>query len=371
MDKPLRILHVMRAPVGGLFRHVADLARAQMHAGHAVGIVADSTSGSAQANQMLAELSSTLALGVKRIAMSRHVGPGDVSAVREVAAFARASEADVVHGHGAKGGAFARLASLPDTTLRVYTPHGGSLHFDRTNPVGLVYLGLESLLLARTDLLLFESAYARDTFARKVGAPAPERLRVIHNGVAMAEFEPVPPANTASDFVYVGELRHLKGVDVLIEALAGMDEPMTATIVGDGPDRAIFEQLVKLRGLSARVAFTGALPARKAFAMGHVLAVPSRAESLPYVVLEAAAAGLPVVATSVGGIPEIFGAQAQELVPPGDAIALRAALLRARAQARGSALTERVRAGFSLPVMAAQVLDAYGQARQARIRAAA
>ena len=68
------------------------------------------------------------------------------------------------------------------------------------------------------------------------------------------------------------------------------------------------------------------MPARAAFARGQLLVVPSRAESLPYIVLEAAAATVPMIVTNVGGIPEIFGADAATLMPPGDAAALARAI---------------------------------------------
>ena len=116
---------------------------------------------------------------------------------------------------------------------------------------------------------------------------------------------------------------------MLIDAIATLarnGHPVTATIVGEGPDRAAFEAAVTQRGLGDAVTFVGAMPARAAFALGRLLVVPSRAESLPYIVLEAAAAGLPMVATRVGGIPEIFGADAGELVPPADAAALARAI---------------------------------------------
>ncbi|MFD0935981.1 glycosyltransferase family 1 protein, partial [Methylobacterium trifolii] len=80
--KPCRILHVFRAPVGGLFRHVVDLARLQAAAGHAVGIVCDANTGGARAEQALAELGPCLGLGVTRIPMRRNPHLSDLSVLR-------------------------------------------------------------------------------------------------------------------------------------------------------------------------------------------------------------------------------------------------------------------------------------------------
>jgi glycosyltransferase involved in cell wall biosynthesis len=359
----LNILHVMRAPVGGLFRHVVDLARGQIASGHRVGLVVDASTGGARAEATLAELAPALALGLSRVAMSRQLGLRDVTACAHVAARIADAAADVVHGHGAKGGAYARLAR-GQRAIRAYTPHGGSLHYDWSSPAGFIYLASERLLMRRTDLFLFESAYGRDAFSAKIGAPG-ARARVAHNGVTATEFAPVAADPQATDLVFVGELRVLKGVDVLIEALAMLARDghrITATIVGEGPDRAAFEVAAATQGQAIR--FLGAKPARAAFALGRLLVVPSRAESLPYIVLEAAAAGLPLIATRVGGIPEIYGPDAGDLVPPGDPAALARVIGAALrdAAARGSLaqrLQARVRTAFSADAMTAAVLAAY------------
>jgi glycosyltransferase involved in cell wall biosynthesis len=366
--RPLNILHVLRAPVGGLFRHVVDLARGQAARGHRVGIVADDSTGGARAAATLAELTPVLALGVSRVEMSRQIGPSDAAAVRHVARRAAEVAADVLHGHGAKGGAYARLAGARDA-IRVYTPHGGSLHYRWSSPVGFLYLTLERALMARTDLFLFESEYGQDVFIAKIGAPR-TIARVVHNGVTAAEFAPVAPAPDAADLVFIGELRMLKGVDVLIEAigrLARGGRTVSANIVGDGPDRTAFEAAVSAQGLAQSVRFLGAKPARAAFALGRALAVPSRAESLPYIVLEAAAAGVPLITTRVGGIPEIYGPDAGLLIPPGDAAALARAIAAALdnpAAGRDTAarLQQRVRAQFSADSMTDDVLAAYREA---------
>jgi glycosyltransferase involved in cell wall biosynthesis len=370
-ERPLNILHALRAPVGGLFRHVMDLAACQAARGHRVGIVADSSTGGARADAAFAVLAPQLALGVMRLPMSRHIDFSDTAAMADISRRITDSRAEIVHGHGAKGGAYARLAS--HNALRVYTPHGGSLHYGWLSPVGLFYLAAERLLKRRTNLILFESQYGRDTFRAKIGEPA-SLVRVVHNGVTPDDFAPIEPAADATDLVFVGELRVLKGVDVLIAAMALMRDggrAVTATIVGDGPDRAKFEARVQALGLGDALRFTGALPARTAFARGRLMVVPSRAESLPYVVLEAAAAGVPLVATRVGGIPEIVGPDADRLVAPGDAgalaMALNAALADpAAAQAAAGRLRDRVQAHFSAEVMTDAVLAAYDDAMAER-----
>ncbi len=195
----------------------------------------------------------------------------------------------------------------------------------------------------------------------------------MHNGVAQGEFEPVPPALDARDLVFVGELRLLKGVDVLLDAialLAGQGRAVTATIVGDGPDKSDFTDRAERLGLSGTVHFAGAMPARTAFARGRVLVVPSRAESLPYIVLEAGAAGLPMIVSRVGGVGEIFGDEAG-LVAPGDPIALARSIAVALDDPEGekaaaAQLRERIRSGFSADVMTDAVLTAYGEALDAR-----
>jgi len=365
-DRPLRILHVLRSPVGGLFRHVIDLAQAQAARGHQVGIVADSSTGGARAEAAFAALEPELALGLTRVPMSRHIGASDVSAQRHVAARAHELNVDVLHGHGAKGGAYARLAG---GAVRAYTPHGGSLHYSRGSPVGFLYLTLEQVLMARTELFLFESRYGRDAFTAKIGTPR-ALVRVVHNGVTEPEFAAVTPDADATDVVFIGELRVLKGVDVLLDAIAQLSQDgriVTATVIGDGPDAAAFRQQAERLGLADAVHFLGPMPARAGFALGRLMVAPSRAESLPYIILETAAAAVPLITTNVGGIPEVFGPQSSRLIAPGDAAALAQAISSALADGaamRNETLTlrARVRSEFSAAVMADGVLAAYREA---------
>lgn len=366
---PLNILHVFRSPVGGLFRHVVDLAREQTARGHQVGLIADQRTGGARADAILAELAPSLALGLTRVPMRRHMAPGDVAVLAHVMHRIAESKADVVHGHGAKGGAYVRLAFNSPGAVRAYTPHGGSLLFSGNTLAGWIYLTTERLLMPRGDLYLFESEFSAGTFSRKIGAPR-SLTRIVHNGVTRAEFEPVAPQAGASDIVFIGELRMLKGVDVLIDAIAQLRDRgrvVTATLVGDGAEGDTFRAQVAHLKLDDAIRFRGAMPARQAQALGRIMVVPSRMESLPYVVLEAAASAKPLIATRVGGIPEIYGSLAGNLVPPEDARTLAQAIERTldhpdEAAATALKLRERVAGSFSLQAMADGVLAAYADA---------
>ncbi|WP_108397719.1 glycosyltransferase family 4 protein [Devosia submarina] len=348
--RPLRILQVMRAPVGGLFRHVADLTRALAAEGHEIGLVVDSLANDAQTEGKLQALLPHASLGIHRFAMPRVLGRGDLVTPLGVRRLARSLRIDVLHGHGAKGGFYARLARLGGgKNVALYTPHGGVLHFSRSSASGRMFHGLERWLMGQTAAIIFESQYAQATYSSLIGAPTCP-TQVIYNGLRPEEFGRVVLMPDAADFVFVGELRDLKGIHVLVEALAGVvrpdGQPAKLVMAGDGGARgALVEQIARF-GLQERVALLGAQPARDAFARGRIAVVPSLAESLPYIVLEAAAAGLPVIATGVGGIPEIFGPTGQSLVPANDVTALRAAMQEALDQPERAEAEMRERLAF-------------------------
>jgi len=370
--RPMRILHCLRAPVGGLFRHVLDLASAQAARGHEAGLILASGPGDALTEQKLQAISADMQLGITRIAMPRLPGPGDLAAFGSIALHVKVQRADILHGHGAKGGAYARLAGwrIRRNGGRIgvyYTPHGGTLHFSPASLEGRIYRALERRFDNLTDGIIFESAFAQRTYADRIGAGrAPQR--VIHNGLRPEDFMPAVPGPGAADVVFVGELRELKGVDVLLRALAELNrtrrEAVSAAIVGAGAEAEALKRLAAELGISKLVRFPGALPVREAFSLGRCLAVPSRKESFPYIVLEAAAAGLPVIATDVGGIGEIVAGTDTALIPPGHAGALAAAIASVierpdMAQARAARLKSAVLERFTVARMCEEIAGFY------------
>ncbi len=277
---------------------------------------------------------------------------------------------DVIHGHGAKAGAFIRMKPRSKRSIRIYTPHGGSLHYPASTWKGAFYSGLERALMNNTDLFLFESAFARDTYQRMIGRPSKGLVRCVFNGVTAGEFEPVVLAADATDIAYVGEFRHIKGADLLIEAVARLHaegKPVTLTLGGDGEESGALRAQVEKRGLAGAVRFIGHVKARLGFSKGKLLVVPSRGDSMPYVVIEAAAAGVPMIAANVGGIPEIFGSHADSLFAPNSVGAMAEAIKTALgdpavAAARAKALQERISAHFSQKAMVEGILNGYREA---------
>jgi len=369
-DQPLRIVHAVRAPVGGIIRHILDLANGQADRGHHVGIVADGLTGGERAAAALAEIAPRLKLGVRRVAIHREPHPADFLVWARFMHLIWRLKPDIIHGHGAKAGAFIRMKGSSKDSIRVYTPHGGSLHYPRETWKGAFYSRLERVLMNNTDLFLFESAFARNTYQRMIGTPKKGLVRCVFNGVTAEEFAPVVLASDATDLVYVGEFRHIKGADLLIDAVAQLrahGKALTLTLAGDGEEMGSLKSQVERHGLGGAIRFIGHVKARYGFSNGKLLVVPSRGDSMPYVVIEAAAAGIPMIAANVGGIPEIFETHTDALFAPNSAGVMANAIETslddvATAASRAKALRERIFTHFSQKAMVEGVMAGYRDA---------
>ncbi|WP_183830698.1 glycosyltransferase family 4 protein [Aquamicrobium lusatiense] len=370
MKDKLRIVHCFRSPLGGIFRHVRDLTEAQAAAGHSVGIVCDSTTGGAFEDALFEQISGNLVLGIHRTPMQRHIGIGDALAAWKTFRIIKELQPDVLHGHGAKGGAYARLfGSLlrvsGSRVARIYSPHGGSLHYDEETLAGKTLFALERAMGKLTDHLLFVSDHERRTYRHKVGAPhGPSSL--VYNGLRAAEFAPVIVREDAADFLYIGMMRDLKGPDIFIDAFAAaeklMGRPLTAVMVGDGEDLPKYREQVARLGLEERITFHQPMPARQAFELANLVIVPSRAEAMPYIVLETLAAGRPIIASAVGGIPEVLGTGSKALIAPKPdilAASIVSALSDPEACRRAMPDVVALRKVFNANVMAGRIEAAY------------
>lgn len=359
----MRILHVFRTPVGGLFRHVRDLARGQSEAGHQIGVLCDSSTGGETAERLLNGISGNCALGINRMPISRQPAVGDLSGIHSTYRQVRRLRPDMVHCHGAKGGLYGRVAARMLGIPSIYTPHGGSLNYEWSTASGAAFLATERALRLVGTGLHFVCRYERDAFATKIGLGT-SPYRVIHNGLWPEEIKTITPVPDAPDILFIGDMRAIKGVDVLLEALALVNRTRrtTACLVGEGPELQRFRSLSESLGLGQLVSFPGRMPASEGLSRGRILVLPSRAESFPYMVIEACAARVPVLASDVGGIgealdpPSLFPAENVEAL----AHRIGQALADPEAEARAAATyQERVSTSFSAPGMVAALLGFY------------
>lgn len=187
-----------------------------------------------------------------------------------------------------------------------------------------------------------------------------DRVHIVHCGVDPAEFRPRRHAGRGRRLLFTGRLAAVKGLPILFEAMAALascNPDLTLALAGDGPDRAALEAEARRLGLAERVAFLGYQSSdqvRTLLQDTDVFVLPSFAEGVPVVLMEAMASGVPVVTTRVAGVAELVEDGVSGcLVPPGDVASLAgaiAALLddaerRARFGAAGRAAVE---AGFDV-----------------------
>jgi glycosyltransferase involved in cell wall biosynthesis len=194
-------------------------------------------------------------------------------------------------------------------------------------------------------------------------------LRLIPNGLDLDRFTPQPPPAAIRRVVTVANLRAEKGHDTILAAapaILARHPDTTFTFAGDGPRRAALEVLARALGVAERVRFLGECrDVAPVLAAADLFVLPSRSEAFPNAVLEAMAAGLPVVAANVGGIPEVVRHGGNGvLVPPDDHEALAAAVLglmdrREAAVALGAAARRDVARDYTIDRMVERFEDLY------------
>ncbi len=172
----LKIVHCIRAPLGGAFRHLMDLAEEQIKMGHELGIICASNHIPQASREQLDCLRPKLALGLMTVPMARSLSPKDLPGFYKLLKHLALQKPDVLHGHGAKGGVVAapsdQLKLRNVNAQRIYSPHGGSLHYDSSTSAGKIYIRLEKLLRPLTDALVFTSAFEKAAYQQKVGLPS-------------------------------------------------------------------------------------------------------------------------------------------------------------------------------------------------------
>jgi glycosyltransferase involved in cell wall biosynthesis len=388
LTRPVRVLRIIaRLNVGGPARHVVILDRGLRRLGFET-MLAHGDTGPGEAS--LERLVEQHGIPARRIAgLGRRVSPlADLRAFWALVRLMFAFRPDVVHTHTAKAGTLGRLAaglfnlSQPRhrRCLVVHTFHGHVLHgyFGRIG--SLLARLIERWLGSATDCILVLSPRQREDIEVRYRIGRPGYVRIVPLGLDLESLMRLP-ADTAGDrvtFGFVGRFVPIKNLTMLVDAFAEVHRQLPQSrllLIGDGEVRPAVERQVARRALQGAVELGGwQEDLAEVYRRMDVLVLTSRNEGTPVAVLEAMAAALPVIATAVGGVPDVIAhEQTGLLVPSGAPDELAGAMVRlardpVQRRRLGAAAREAVGTRFSAERLVSDVAALY-TAELARARA--
>lgn len=266
----------------------------------------------------------------------RHYNPiTAIGAVVTVARYISKHDFDVVHTHSTEAGIIGRVAArLAGAPSVVHTIHGVPFTVDRNWALNHFVERCEHLVAPQTDVMVaVADTITEEYLSRGIGREG--QYETIRYGIEVDEFSNAQPASdlpgSGHRVLMVSRLAEGKGFDVLLDAaqeLRSLD--LSILIVGDGPKRADIEKKIEQLDLAETVFLLGYRDdVPRVMAASDLLVLPSYREGTPYVIMEAMAAGLPVVATNIAGIPEMIDeGETGFLIPPGNPDALTACIRR-------------------------------------------
>ncbi len=308
----LKILQVVEAAATGVGRHVLDLTEGLLRRGHSVHLVYSPTRGDAMFAERLQRLPG---VGYSAVRMRSAPNPADLGAMQAIRrVMAKFGPFDVVHCHSSKAGFVARIAACGSGSRVVYSPHAiYTMSPGLTKVTRLIYRTAEIALAQLTDRIIAVSRAEFDE-CRAIGIPA-RRLALVPNTVSRHDSLPrdaarhrlgLDPEEVAVAFV--GRLTLQKGIDRMLAAFVALPPatPARLVVIGDGALATAAHTQAEALGIAPRVLWLGATPAEPLLRAFDLFAMPSRYEAASYSLLEAMAAGLPVVATATGSACDLI-----------------------------------------------------------------
>ncbi|MFJ5790956.1 glycosyltransferase family 4 protein [Lysinibacillus sp. NPDC093197] len=232
----------------------------------------------------------------------------DIQALWQLRAAFKKIQPDVIATHSSKAGAIGRIIGGLLRIPTIFTAHSWSFTEGVPQKKQLMYRQLEKTVQPLTTKIITVSDYDRKLALTKGIAPA-HKMQTVHNGIEQLEMKIAPnrAENEHPQIVMVARFEVPKRQDLLLEALMELsDIPWHLQFIGDGSLRPQLESYVKDKGFSERVTFLGnQLDVTKLLAHSHIFALLSDWEGLPISIIEAMRAGLPIIATNVGGVNEL------------------------------------------------------------------
>lgn len=330
--RQIHVLQIVGDPVGGIRKHVHSLISGFDRRSFKVSYAYSSAAVDARFQEEIGQLSAMLEK-VVALPIRKKPHPSDLTNLWTLCRYVRHAGVDIVHGHGAKAGLYARLVGRLTGAKVIYTPHGGVVHRMFSRWEDALYTFIERRLMRYTDYFICESNYTAKALFEKLGNE-PRHWCVNYNGVDFPDSDRQPDlplyelagSKQAIRLGVFGMLREQKGQYYALRAMAGLVRDgfdVTLHLFGDGPDRERLTSLKAQLALDRHVFFYGDVSTPELYmsAMDLIL-IPSLFESFGYVAVEAMALGKPIIASATGGLCEVLSDETAKLIPPGDADAL-------------------------------------------------
>jgi glycosyltransferase involved in cell wall biosynthesis len=370
-SKPLRLLHIIGdSRFGGAGRIILHLGQTAKAEGWHVDVLTT--------DPVFRQAVKQHGLGLVNLdVIRRDIRPlWDLSGLVRLSSFLRRERYRVVHTHTSKGGFIGRLAArLAGVPVIVHTAHGFAFHERSPQSTRLFYSALERIASRWCDRIVSVSEFHR-SWALDLRICSPSKILAIPNGIAALANPEVPGTEfrrqsgvRESDLLILSMARLApdKGLEYLIEAAAILlrkERRFQIVIAGDGPMRAQLEELTRNLGVADWVTFLGFREdVSDLLAASDLVVLPSMREGLSIALLEAMAAGKPIIATSIGSHRELASqAEIALLVPPADALALSEAILQVAADGELKCrLGRNARILFESRYTEEKMLDTYKQ----------
>lgn len=308
----IKILHIIRPAAGGMKNHLIDLVRFTDRKQYQVEVACPH-------GHNLREELNALGVRVLPIPLKGSISPlSDWQTVFIIARHLKKNQVDILHAHSSKGALVGRLAALiARTPVVVFTAHN-SIFYEHWSPLKLKTMAtVEKMLASGTQRIIAVSKALKEEIFKYEGIPE-SKISIVYNGVDLNKVHldgdklrvcknmGIPPLGQLVGVV--ARLAPQKGVTYFLKAAALLkNHQVNFVVIGDGPLRQHLEQEAISLGLENRVFFTGyRSDINKIMPVLDVLVLPSVTEGLPLIILEAMAARRPVVATKVGGVPEVI-----------------------------------------------------------------
>lgn len=369
----IKILHVVRPAAGGMKNHLINLVRYTDKSRFSVAVACPPNT------ELWEEL---YALGVEMVPITLvgELSPTkDYAVVHTLVKYLHQSKTTILHAHSSKGALVGRIAAaIARTPIVVFTAHNSIFYEEWPEWKKRLFATVEKFLARFTDKIITVSDALKQEVLEREGLSA-KLLTTIYNGIEIEKFVPETDIKLTRRSLNIPELGPVigtiarlapqKGVSYFLKAASLLKEyQVNFLVVGDGPLREELEKEVNELGLKNRVIFAGQrenIP--EILAMLDIFALSSVTEGLPLTILEAMAAGKPVVATRVGGIPEaILEGKTGLVVAPKDPEALAVALAsllgeRDRISRMGANGLKLVREKFTVESMVQRTIELYNQ----------